>query len=86
MKKLITALAAAALVLPGAAYAEGNNGRDNHGQMVSKVAKQNHHFKKGDRFERSRAVHYRVLDYRDYRSLSAPPRGYSQWREISAEI
>ena len=33
-------------------------------------------WKKGDRFDRNQATNYRVVDYRNYRSLKAPPRGY----------
>lgn len=46
---------------------------NNHGKRVSQTA---HKFRKGDKFDRRRATNYRVIDYRDYRSLKAPPRGY----------
>lgn len=33
-------------------------------------------WKKGDRFDSRQATNYRTVDYRNYRSLKAPPRGY----------
>ncbi|ODU70302.1 MAG: hypothetical protein ABT11_08765 [Novosphingobium sp. SCN 66-18] len=33
-------------------------------------------FRKGQRFEQRRAPNYRVIDYRRYHRLHAPPRGY----------
>ena len=76
MKKLIAAAAALAMIAPVAVQAKPVN----HGQMMSRKAhmKNNwHRFKKGERFDRSRAQNYRVVDYRSYRShLRAPPRGY----------
>lgn len=33
-------------------------------------------FRKGERFDSGRARNYQSIDYRKYRSLKAPPRGY----------
>lgn len=33
-------------------------------------------WRRGERFDRARARNYRVIDYRQYRGLRAPPRGY----------
>ncbi|KQM65713.1 hypothetical protein ASE75_05615 [Sphingomonas sp. Leaf17] len=33
-------------------------------------------WRKGERFNRLQARNYRVIDYRQYRGLRAPPRGY----------
>ncbi len=33
-------------------------------------------WRKGERFDRARARNYRQIDYRQYRGLRAPPRGY----------
>ncbi|MBB3989370.1 RcnB family protein [Croceicoccus naphthovorans] len=46
---------------------------DNHGKYVSRAA---HKWRKGERFDRRYARDYRVVSYRDYRGLRAPPRGY----------
>ena len=35
-----------------------------------------HRWNKGERFDRNRADHYAVIDYRRYHGLRAPPRGY----------
>jgi Ni/Co efflux regulator RcnB len=44
--------------------------------VVRKATPASHRWAKGQRFDRSRATNYRVVNnYRDYR-LSAPPRGY----------
>jgi Ni/Co efflux regulator RcnB len=75
MKKFVTAALAAALVLPTAGTALAAPGRDNHGQHVSAVAK-NNPFRKGQRFDARRAPHYTVINYRQHRGLKAPPRGY----------
>lgn len=34
------------------------------------------HWRKGERFDRRYAQNYRQIDYRQYRGLRAPPRGY----------
>ncbi len=76
MKMLTTTLIAAALALPGfAAPALAAPGHpDNHGKQVSKTAHRN--FKKGDTFDKRYAANYREIDYRQYKRLKAPPRGY----------
>jgi len=35
---------------------------------------------KGERFDRNRAQNYRQIDYRHYRGLRAPPRGYRYYQ------
>ena len=93
MKKLIASIAAAALILPGAAQARDNN-QSNRDRPVAeqttkgkastkkatpkaRTAQQSRKtWKKGDRFDSRQATNYRTVDYRSYRSLKAPPRGY----------
>lgn len=80
MKKALSILAAVALALPGAAYAQGNaNGhsnaevaRDNHGQQVSRAA---HSFQRGEKFSRTQASNYRRVSYSENSRLSRPPSG-----------
>ncbi len=86
MKKFTTALIAAALLAPavGAAPAmaqahhddRGNGNDRGHGKTVvtKKVTYKN--FRKGERFDRTHARNYQVVDYRKYRNVKAPPRGY----------
>jgi Ni/Co efflux regulator RcnB len=73
---LLTTLAAALVVPTMAAPALAKDNRpDNHGREVSRVA--NHHqFKRGEKFDRRYASNYREINYRGYKSLKAPPRGY----------
>lgn len=52
----------------------GRSARDNN-RGRSDPAKA-HDFKRGERFDRSRATNYREIDYRQVRGLDAPPRGY----------
>ncbi|WP_066560398.1 RcnB family protein [Croceicoccus bisphenolivorans] len=52
---------------------KGASAKDNHGQRVAYTA---HKFRKGEKFDRRRATNYRVVNYREYRALKAPPRGY----------
>ena len=76
MKKLIAVMAGIAMLAPAAVEAKPVN----HGQMVSRQAHAKNNwrtFRKGERFDRSRAQNYRVVDYHSYRSrLRPPPRGY----------
>lgn len=80
MKKLTSALVAIAMLAPtlaaAPAMARDNHGRDQHSRTVvtKKVTYKN--FRKGDRFDRRYARDYREIDYRGYRGLKAPPRGY----------
>lgn len=76
MKKSISAVIAAALMVPMAAPAAARDGRDNgHTVVVKKTTKK---WAKGQRFDRRYATNYQVINYGSYRRLSAPPRGY-QW-------
>lgn len=78
---LLTALAAALVVpsIPTPALAQNHGGgqhhADNHGRQVSQVAKYKN-FKRGERFDRRYARNYREINYRGYKRLKAPPRGY----------
>ena len=72
MKKILASLAALSMLAPVAAQAREHP--DNHGKHVS--AKAHHKWAKGQKFDRRYATNYRVLNYRDYRTLRAPPRGY----------
>ena len=38
-------------------------------------------WRKGQRFDQRRARNYRQIDYRQYRGLRAPPRGY-RWQRV----
>lgn len=86
MKKFTAALLAAALTLPGLAapamaeqqHKSQPQQSQNHGQQVSKVAKTQSYktFRKGDRFDSRYARNYRQIDYRKYKKLKAPPKGY----------
>lgn len=73
------AMAAPALAAPnhGSNHQPNNRGsshadarKDDRGQIGS------HQFRKGERFDRSRATHYQTVDYRKYRNVKAPPKGY----------
>lgn len=76
MKKFVAAIAAIAMIAPiAAAPALAAPKKDNHGQHVSAAAKVNP-FRKGQKFDSRRAPDYRVVDYRSYRTLKAPPRGH----------
>lgn len=73
-RTLAAAASALALVTAPAMAAQSGN---NHGPTVSKMAKTNgHKFSKGQKFERSKATNYRVVDYKENKRLSAPPKGY----------
>jgi Ni/Co efflux regulator RcnB len=72
MKKAIAALMACALILPATAATAAPT--MHHTTVHKKVTV--YRFAKGQRFDRHRAQHYARLDYRRYKRLSAPPRGY----------
>ena len=89
MKKFLMAVVAATLVAtPALAAAPQNYGGQNHGgqrhQPVKIVKKtiykpapvQYRSWQRGQRFDSRYARNYRQVDYRQYRSLKAPPRGY----------
>lgn len=91
MRNFTAALLAAALLAPTVAApamaAPGGHEPDRsqaHSQQSShaparKAPQQNkgpHQFRKGEKFDRNRASNYQVVDYRKYRNVKAPPRGY----------
>ena len=90
MKKFVLAAIAATLVASPALAAEpqqryghnNNNGRPHVQKVVKKTvyrpAAQQYRsdWKRGQRFESRYARNYRQVDYRQYRGLRAPPRGY----------
>lgn len=86
MKKFTAALVVAALVapalgsVPAMAQAPRHDDRrgasqshDSHGPTKAVTYKT---FRKGERFDRSHARNYQQVDYRKYRNVKAPPRGY----------
>jgi Ni/Co efflux regulator RcnB len=79
VKKTICAILAASIaftpVIASAASAAQHRDRDRHDQ---RGPQQNNwkKWRKGDRFDNRRARYYQQIDYRKYRGLRAPPRGY----------
>ena len=89
MKKFILAALAASVALsPMAATVASAQGRQqerhttvvkHNGNVVQKtVVRQQYRsdWRKGQRFDQRQARNYRQIDYRQYRGLRAPPRGY----------
>ncbi|MDE1916618.1 MAG: RcnB family protein [Sphingomonadales bacterium] len=93
MKRTISAILAATLMVPAIAMAQpgrdhhdDHNGPAMHGPAMRGPAMHGpsrggppagwHQFRKGQRFDRAHAWNYREIDYRHYRGLRAPPRGY----------
>jgi Ni/Co efflux regulator RcnB len=104
MKKTISAIMLAALMVPGLAMAQpgghddhgndrgGNHGGDRGGDhrgpgmrgpgmgmgMRGPGGRPDgwRQFRRGERFDQGRAWNYGDVDYRRYRGLRAPPRGY----------
>ncbi|WP_404482289.1 RcnB family protein [Novosphingobium sp. BL-52-GroH] len=90
MKKFTAALIAAALVAPtlgavpamaqaqrhddhrGSAQSHDDRGHDKAGAQKQTYKS----FRKGQKFDRRYARNYQQVDYRKYRNLKAPPRGY----------
>jgi Ni/Co efflux regulator RcnB len=82
MKTFTAALVAAAVLAPAVvavpAMAQPSH-QNGHGQVKKVVTKKTttyKTFRKGDRFDRSHARNYQQVDYRKYRNVKAPPRGY----------
>lgn len=83
MKKFLMAAVAASLVATPALAAPQNYGGQRH-QPVKVVKKtvyrpapvQYRSWQRGQRFDSRYARNYRQIDYRQYRGLRAPPRGY----------
>ncbi|MEE4452499.1 RcnB family protein [Novosphingobium resinovorum] len=81
MKKFTAALLGAALLVPSlAAPAMAQPARhDDHrpGQKNAGPQKDSYKtFRKGQKFDRRYARNYQEVDYRKYRNVKAPPRGY----------
>ncbi|MEG3086411.1 RcnB family protein [Sphingomonas sp. PB4P5] len=92
MKKFILAALAASIALsPMAASVASAQGRQQerhttvvkrNGNVVKKTVvrqqapKYRSDWRKGQRFDQRQARNYRQIDYRQYRGLRAPPRGY----------
>lgn len=81
MKKFILAAVAATMVAtPVLAAPQQYHGRPPVQKMIvkKKVVTQPSYrsWHKGDRFDSRYARNYRQIDYRHYRGLKAPPRGY----------
>jgi hypothetical protein len=80
MKKFTAALIAAALVAPtlGAVPAMAQAQRhDDRGHGNASQHQQTYKsFRKGQKFDRRYARNYQQIDYRKYRNVKAPPRGY----------
>jgi len=83
MHKFTATLLAAALVAPTVA-APAMAAPDRHTSSHADTShsgsghadKSPHQFRKGEKFDQSRATHYQAVDYRKYRNVKAPPRGY----------
>ncbi|PNU02330.1 RcnB family protein [Novosphingobium guangzhouense] len=83
MKKFTTALLSAALLVPSLAAvpAMAQPARhDDHRQVQKKtvVTQKTTYktFRKGEKFDSRHARNYQVVDYRKYRNVKAPPKGY----------
>lgn len=89
MRKFTAPLLAAALVVPGfavpamaqpghqqQAHPSQNHASQNNSSQKHKPAPTPHRFQKGEKFDRGRATNYQTVDYRKYRNVKAPPRGY----------
>lgn len=84
MRKFTATLLAAALIAPVIATPAMAAPGHSQSQSHSKDQAQNQHqqpgkgpqFRKGEKFDRNRATHYQVVDYRKYRNVKAPPKGY----------
>ena len=84
MKKFLMAAVAATLIATPALAAPQNYGPQ-RGQQVKVVKKTvyqpartqyRNNWQRGQRFDARQARNYRQVDYRQYRGLRAPPRGY----------
>ena len=78
MKKLILAAVAASLVSVPALAAPQHHDAPRHVIVKKTVVRgpQYGNWRKGERFDNRYARNYRQIDYRHYRGLKAPPRGY----------
>ncbi|WP_232494289.1 RcnB family protein [Novosphingobium kaempferiae] len=80
MKTFTTALLSAALLVPSLAAAPAMAAprhEDRHVQKTVVTKKVTYKtFRKGEKFDRRYARNYQTVDYRKYRNVKAPPRGY----------
>lgn len=84
MKKFILMAVAASLISGSAIAAPQQHQPAPHAaakqKVVAKQAPQRTQYRsdwrKGERFDSRQARNYRQIDYRNYRGLKAPPRGY----------
>jgi Ni/Co efflux regulator RcnB len=77
MKTFTAVLAAAALVAPALVAAPAiAQPAPHHTKTVVTKKVTYKTFRKGDRFDRNHARNYQQVDYRRYRNVKAPPRGY----------
>jgi len=74
MKTCTAILLSAAMIAPTVA-ATPAMAKDHRGHVVTKKVTYKT-FRKGQRFDRRYARNYQVVDYRRYKRLKAPPRGY----------
>lgn len=75
MKKMLIPALAAALLLPTMAVPA--MARDDHRPHVVATKTVTYKtFRKGEKFDRHHARHYQEIDYRHYKRLGPPPRGY----------
>lgn len=84
MKTITAAFAAAALLAPTIMAAPAiaqparhdSRGHDYRGPQKVTQKTTWKTFRKGQKFDRRYARNYQVIDYRKYRNIKAPPRGY----------
>lgn len=82
MHKFTAALLATAIAIPALAAAPAiaqPMRHDDHRGMESRQQTWKN-FRKGERFDRKHARNYQRVDYRKYRGVKAPPRGYEYVR------
>jgi hypothetical protein len=75
MKSFLLTALSAALIVPTVAAPALAQSHANHGREVSRAAA-HHEFRRGEKFDRRYASNYREINYRSYKRLKAPPRGY----------
>lgn len=84
MKKMILAAIAASLISGSAVAAPQQHQSPQRHTVAQKAppkkaperSQYRSDWKKGERFDSRKARNYRQIDYRKYRGLKAPPRGY----------
>lgn len=82
MKSVLLTALSAALVVPtmaAPALAQGHSNHQGHSNNQAREVSRgpsHHQFKRGEKFDRRYASNYREINYRSYKRLKAPPRGY----------